>query len=145
LGQRAPAEDPQWIYYFDELELAGEAAHCARDLGQAQQARDFAVRALDPAVTPARTAAFISLVDAAAALRGGDLDEALALASGAVQLAGSLQSARYLRYVSDFHAAVRVGGHGIDLRVREFTGLVASACPGLVLEGAPVSRGSLAA
>jgi hypothetical protein len=145
LGQRAPAADPQWIYYFDELELAGEAAHCARDLGHAQQARAFAVRALDPVVTPARTAAFISLVDAAAALRGGDLDEALALASGAVQLAGSLQSARYLRYVSDFHATVRAGGHGVDPRVREFTSLITAACPGLALEGAPVSRGDLAA
>ena len=28
-GRRAPADDPQWIYYFDELELAGEKAHCA--------------------------------------------------------------------------------------------------------------------
>jgi hypothetical protein len=33
LDQRAPGADPQWIYYFDELKLAGERAHCARDLG----------------------------------------------------------------------------------------------------------------
>jgi hypothetical protein len=145
LAQRAPAQDPQWIYYFDELELAGEAAHCARDLGQAQQAREHAARALDPVATPARTAAFISLVDAAAALQGGGLDEALTLASGAVQLAGSLQSARYLRYVSDFHAAVRAGGHAANPRAREFTGIVSAACPGLSLEGAPVARGDLAA
>jgi hypothetical protein len=145
LDQRAPADDPQWIYYFDELELAGEAAHCARDLGQARQARQLAVRALDPAATPARTAAFISLVDAAAALRSGDLDEALTLASSAVELAGTLQSARYLRYVSDFHAAVRAGGHATDRRVGQFTSLISAACPGLALEGAPVSRGELAA
>jgi hypothetical protein len=143
--QRAPGADPQWIYYFDELELAGERAHCARDLGQARQAREFAAGALDPVTTPARTAAFISLVDAAAALRGGDLDEALTLASGAVQLAGSLQSARYLRYVCDFHAAVRAGGHGADPRVGEFTSLVAAGCPGLALEGTPVPCGALAA
>jgi hypothetical protein len=145
LGQRAPADDPQWIYYFDELELAGEAAHCARDLGQARQARELAVRALDPAATPPRTAAFITLVDAAAALRGGVLDEALALASGAVKLAGSLQSARYLRYVSDFHAAVRAGRHAADPRAGQFTSLITAACPGLALEGAPVPRGDLAA
>jgi hypothetical protein len=128
-----------------ELELAGEKAHCARDLGQARWARELAVGALDPVATPARTAAFISLVDAAAALRGGDLDEALILATGAVELAGSLQSARYLRYVCDFQAAVRAGGHAADPRVGEFTSLVAAACPGLALEGTPVPRRALAA
>jgi hypothetical protein len=30
-----PSEDPDWISYFDALELAGEAAYCFRDLGQA--------------------------------------------------------------------------------------------------------------
>jgi hypothetical protein len=145
LDQRAPASDPPWIYYFDELELAGEATHCARDLGLARQAREHAANALDPVATPPRTAAFISLVDAAAALRGGDLDEAVTLASGAVELAGTLQSARYLRYVSDFHATLRAGGHARDPRVRQFTGLVAAACPGLPLEGTPVPREALAA
>jgi hypothetical protein len=144
-GQRAPADDPQWIYYFDELELAGEKAHCARDLGQAKWAREFAAGALDPVTTPARTAAFISLVDAAAALRGGDLDEALTLASGSVELAGPLQSARYLRYVSDFHAALRTGGHTRHPQVGPFTSLVSAAYPSLSLEGTPVARGKLAA
>jgi len=27
-----PDKDPTWISYFDALELAGEAAHCFRDL-----------------------------------------------------------------------------------------------------------------
>jgi hypothetical protein len=144
LDQRAPASDPQWIYYFDELELAGEAAHCARDLGQAKDAREFAVRALDPMGTPPRTAAFISLVDAAGALRGGDLDEALVLASGAVELAGPLQSARYLRYLSDFHSALVEGRRAADPSVRQFTSLVSAAYPGLTLEGTPAPRGDLA-
>jgi hypothetical protein len=143
--RKAPADDPQWIYYFDELELAGEKAHCARDLGQARWARELAAGALDPVATPARTAAFISLVDAAAALRGGDLDEALTLATGAVELAGSLQSARYLRYVSDFHKAVRAGGHVRHPQAGQFTSLIAAAYPGLSLEGTPVSRAGLAA
>jgi len=144
-GQRTPAADPEWIYYFDQLELAGEAAHCARDLGQARDTRQHAARALDPAATPPRTAAFISLVDATGALRSGDLDEALALASGAVELAGPLQSARYLRYVSDFHATLLAGGHATNPSVRQFTSLVTAACPGVPLEGAPASRGNLAA
>jgi hypothetical protein len=142
LDQRAPDADPQWIYYFDELELAGEAAHCARELGQARQARELAARALDPIATPPRTAAFISLVDAAAALRDGDLDEALVLASGAVELAGSLQSTRYLRYVSDFHAALVQGGHAPEPSVRQFTSLISTAYPDLSLEGTPAPRGT---
>jgi hypothetical protein len=56
LDQRAPGTDPQWISYFDELELAGEATHCARDLGLARQAREHAASALDPVATPPRTA-----------------------------------------------------------------------------------------
>jgi hypothetical protein len=39
LDHRVPADEPEWIYYFDELELSGEAAHCARDLGQAKDTR----------------------------------------------------------------------------------------------------------
>jgi hypothetical protein len=137
LSQRVPGEDPEWIYYFDELEFAGEAAHCARDLGQAGETREFAVRALDPVATPPRTAAFISLVSAAGALRGGDLDEALTLATGAVKLAGTLQSARYLRYVSDFHSALVEGRHAADPSVRQFTNVVSAAYPDLLLKGAP--------
>jgi hypothetical protein len=145
LDQRMPAAEPEWIYYFDELELSGEAAHCARDLGQAKDTRELAASALDPVATPPRTAAFISLVDAAGALRSGDLDEALVLASGAVELAGPLQSARYLRYVSDFHSALVGGRHAAHPSVRQFTGLVSAAHPGLLLEGAPIPRGDLAA
>lgn len=123
----------------------GRRRTAPRDLGQARWARELAAGALDPVTTPARTAAFISLVDAAAALRGGDLDEALTLASGAVELAGSLQSARYLRYVSDFHAALSVGGHAGDRRIRQFTSLISAACPSLSLEGTPVARRNLTA
>ncbi len=48
LGRRTPAADPGRIYYFDELELAGEEARCACDLGQAKQSRELAARALAP-------------------------------------------------------------------------------------------------
>ncbi|GLZ36352.1 hypothetical protein Lesp02_85390 [Lentzea sp. NBRC 105346] len=101
-AQRTPDSDRPWITYFDEFELAGEAAHCFRDLGRAGEARSFASQAVDVVQTPARTQAFIRMVDAVAALKAGDLEESLSLATGAVHLTGALQSSRYLRYLSDF-------------------------------------------
>ena len=69
-ARRDPAKDPQWIGYFDELELAGEAAHCFRELGQPRETQLFAARAIDPVATPARTRAFISMVTAAGSIQG---------------------------------------------------------------------------
>jgi hypothetical protein len=52
-ANRQEAEDPAWIAYFDALELAGEAAHCFRDLGHARKTQLFAAQAVDPLLTPA--------------------------------------------------------------------------------------------
>lgn len=129
-----PAEDPEWISYFDALELAGEAAHCFRDLGQAQQTRLFTAKAVDPIRTPPRTRAFIGMVDAAGALSAGNVDEAVAVATAAVELAGSLQSSRYLRYVSDFHRSLSER-HASHAAVRAFTELVGESYPTLAIAG----------
>lgn len=87
--------------YFDRGELAGEAAHCFRDLRRAVETAEFTLQAL-PDGTPARTRAFINMVSAAAALHAGHLDEAVNTARSAVALAGPLRSSRYQRYVRDF-------------------------------------------
>lgn len=126
-----PGTDPDWIAYFDELELAGEAAHCFRDLGRAEETRRFAAQAVNLTRTPPRTRAFIGMVDAAGALKAGNLDEALALATDAVTLAGALQSSRYLRYVSDFHKSV-AERHVGNVSVIEFSNLVGDRYPGLL-------------
>lgn len=81
-ARRDPAKDPLWIGYFDELELAGEAAHCFRELGRPGETQTFALRAIDPIATPGRTRAFMSMVSAAGAFKAGNLDEALAHATG---------------------------------------------------------------
>jgi hypothetical protein len=129
-----PAEDPDWISYFDALELAGEAAHCFRDLGQARETLEFAERAIDATLTPPRTRAFIGMVSAAGALSAGNVDEAVSVATAAVGLAGSLQSSRYLRYVTDFHQSVS-GRHSSHGAVREFTDLLRASYPTLALPG----------
>ena len=134
-AQRDPAEDPAWISYFDALELAGEAAHCFRELGLPHETQMFAAQAIDPVDTPPRTRAFISMVTAAGAFRAGNLDEALSLANDALGLTGSLQSSRYVRYLTDFHRSL-TERHAHDPAVRQFTGLLAKTYPRLRLAGA---------
>jgi hypothetical protein len=123
-----PEQDPDWISYFDALELAGEAAHCFRDLGQARETRLFAADAIDPDRTPPRTRAFIGMVDAAGALAAGHVDEAVSVAKAAIGQAGPLRSDRYLRYVTDFHRSL-TEQHATHTAVREFSDLVNASCP----------------
>jgi len=134
-AQRDPAEDPAWISYFDALELAGEAAHCFRELGLPHETQMFAAQAIDPVDTPPRTRAFISMVTAAGAFGAGNLDEALSLANDALGLTGSLQSSRYVRYLTDFHRSL-TERHTHDPAVRQFTRLLAKTYPRLRLAGA---------
>lgn len=134
-AQRDPSSDPPWISYFDALELAGEAAHCFRELGQAHETQMFAAQAIDPVSTPPRTRAFISMVTAAGAFKAGNLDEALSLANEALGLTGSLQSSRYVRYLTDFHKSL-AEKHARDPMVRRFTELLANTYPRLLLAGA---------
>ena len=133
-ARRDLSNDPEWIGYFDELELAGEAAHCFRELGQPRETQMFAVRAIDPVATPARTRAFISMVTAAGAFRGGNLDEALAYASDAVSMTSTLQSSRYVRYLTDFHWSV-AERHSANPAVRQFTELITRTYPAMKLRG----------
>lgn len=104
MARSNPVDDPEWISYFDRGELAGEAAHCFRDLRRPAETGEFAALALPPE-TPPRTRAFINLVSAMAALHAGRLDEAISGVRNAVTLAGPLKSSRYRRYVRDFVAA----------------------------------------
>jgi tetratricopeptide (TPR) repeat protein len=112
-------DDPPWIAFFNAEELAGEAAHCFRDLGRAPETQTFSVLALDPQNTPPRTQAFIGMVNAAGALNGGDLDQALSTAAETLDLAASLESRRYLRYLSDFIRTL--DRYADNPRVIEFT------------------------
>ena len=127
-ARRDPSRDPPWISYFDELELAGEAAHCYRELGQPRETQMFAARAIDPGGTPARTLAFISMVTAAGAFQAGNLDEALSHAANAVNMTSTLQSSRYVRYLTDFHKSV-TEKHSANPAVRQFTELVTRTYP----------------
>jgi hypothetical protein len=104
-ARRAVCDDPPWIGYFDEAEMAGEAAHCFRDLRSPTVALEFVTRAVettDPEYV--RTHAFIRLVHAASCLHKPDPETAAEVALEAIGLAGNLKSERYLRYVRDLYA-----------------------------------------
>lgn len=114
--RRSPDGDPAWIGYFDRAELAGETAHCFRDLRQASETETFSALALDPICTPPRTRALIDMVRATGALHAGNLDQAVATARAAIELSGSLRSSRWRSYVREFlRAAAAV--HSKDARV----------------------------
>jgi len=53
--RRRPDDDPAWIQYFDESELAAEFGHCLRDLGRAADAVGYASQSASLLVaTPAQ-------------------------------------------------------------------------------------------
>lgn len=122
--RRREGGDPLWIGYFDQAELAGEMAHCFRDLRSAPETARFAALAADPVLAPPRTMALINMVSAAGALYAGSLDEAIATARGAVELAGSIRSSRWRNYVREFMRAVPLA-HATDPRVVELRELIA--------------------
>lgn len=122
------ADNPHWISYFNEEELAGEAAHCFRDLGQFARAQEFAQRAMHPSRTPPRTKAFIEMILASAALNAGHLDEAITLATTAWGTVSTLQSHRSQTYLTDFRQAI-VTTHPRHRQVAEFLQLANSHQP----------------
>jgi hypothetical protein len=125
---RSTGDDPEWISYFDAAELAGEGAHCFRDLRSPKTAQQFIAQAeeLTDAVY-VRTLAFIRLVHAASVCQQREPGHAVELARQAIDLAGSLKSRRYLRYIRDL--CTDLDEFGGDADVRAFRQLVASKYP----------------
>lgn len=132
LDQSQPGVEPGWVSYVDANELAGEWAHCFRDLGQNAQAQRFADQALQG--VPPRTQAFMRMVGAKSTFQDGNLDEAVSLANQAIDLAGPLDSARYHQYLTDFHANI-TRAYGREHLVDEFTNTLRQRYPSLSLVG----------
>jgi transcriptional regulator with XRE-family HTH domain len=112
-------QDPDFISYFNEAELAAEFGHCFRDLGLARQATEHATRAVaqsDGAYARSDFFAGIVLADAYA-----DQDEpgqACQAALDALQLGEALSSSRCVAYVREFRQ--RLDRFGGQPEVREF-------------------------
>ncbi|MGH6739143.1 MAG: hypothetical protein ACREDY_08950 [Bradyrhizobium sp.] len=122
--------DPAWISYFDAAELAGEGAHCFRDLRSPLMTQEFVTRAIeltDPAYV--RTLAFVRQVHAASCVQVREPGQAVEVARGAIELAGSLKSHRYLRYIRDLCADL--SPYDAERDVREFKEFLAGKYPNL--------------
>jgi hypothetical protein len=95
LGRSRPGEEPGWIGYFGEADLADEKAHCFFDLGQHKQAQREATTAL--ALMPAsrvRRLAIDSALYASSLVRDGEIDGACGVGYRAVDYAAATMSFR---------------------------------------------------
>jgi hypothetical protein len=112
-------ETPSWAGFFDEAQLADEFAHCHRDLREYRTAAQHAERSLQlrgPAY--ARSRLFCRVVLATARLGLGEVEQACALGTEAVQQAAEMRSVRALEYVRDL--ARRLEAHRDTAMVRAF-------------------------
>src|SRR6266571_438594 len=102
--RRRPEDDPGWIRYFDEAELAAEFGHCLRDLGRAADAARYASRSVvtDAGAGFVRSDFFATMVLADAHLAAGDLEQACATALRALTAGALIRSGRCVNYLRDF-------------------------------------------
>jgi hypothetical protein len=104
LSQRSPVNDPYWLLFFDEAELAAEQAHCFRELGLPRLSAEYAERALaQHRSLYVRSRSFVRTVLAESLIARGDLEQGLQVAGDVVASAESgLRSARTTEYVKGF-------------------------------------------
>jgi transcriptional regulator with XRE-family HTH domain len=118
--ERARAnQDPEFISYFNEAELAAEFGHCLRDLGQGRQAAEHAARAVaqsDGAY--ARSDFFVAMVLADAHADQDDPGQACHAALNALLIGEALSSSRAVAYVREFRQ--RLDRFGDQPDIREF-------------------------
>lgn len=128
-GQRVPDNDPYWLRYFDEAELAAEHAHSFRELGLPRLSAEHAERALElHGSLYVRSRSFVRTVLAESHLARRDLEQGLQVASEVVTSAASgLRSARTTEYVKDFIR--RLAPYNQEPQVKAFIEVTASALP----------------
>ncbi|WP_329056553.1 hypothetical protein OG511_02670 [Streptomyces sp. NBC_01453] len=114
LEGRNTDDEPEWISYFDEAELAAEAAHCFRDVNSARQAVAHAENAMSG--SHVRSDFFATMVLADAHLRAGDVEEACRVAVDALDLGEQLKSARCVSYLAEFRQNLAAVDGSADVR-----------------------------
>jgi len=110
--RRNPEDDPPWIAYFNEAELAAEFGHCFRDLGRAVDASQHASQSLAAVddTTFLRSDFFAAIVLADAHLAAGEPEQACAVALKALTAGEQIRSARCVNYVREFRQRLaRIG------------------------------------
>ncbi|MFI6208887.1 hypothetical protein ACIBAI_21170 [Streptomyces sp. NPDC051041] len=114
LESRNSEDEPEWISYFDEAELAAEVAHCFRDVNRARRAVVHAENAMSG--NHVRSDFFATMVLADAHLRAGDVEEACRVALDALDLGEQLKSARCISYLAEFRRHLDLTGRSAVAR-----------------------------
>lgn len=134
--QHRPGEEPEWISYFDESELADEFAHCYRDLGQPQLSYHYATQCLAAGSEKyARSRIFSRIVLATSLLDQGELEAACDVAIQTLPRIHDTASVRCTAYLSDFHT--RMKSHAAHPAVAAFTEQARPLLQGQHLPGHP--------
>jgi tetratricopeptide (TPR) repeat protein len=109
--KRRPDDDPEWIRYVDDAELAAEIGHCFRDLGRHQDAAIYLLQSVGGTSEEyLRSNYFATMVLADAHLAAGDREQAQSIAVNALGVGEHLKSARTTAYMREFRAHIAAGG-----------------------------------
>ncbi|MBV9448756.1 MAG: helix-turn-helix transcriptional regulator [Streptosporangiaceae bacterium] len=102
--RRNPDNDPEWIRYFNDVELNAEFGHCYRDLGRTRDAVQYATQGiLAPDGTMfARSDFFVAIVLADSHLASGELEQACVIALKTLAAGEQIRSARCVGYLREF-------------------------------------------
>jgi hypothetical protein len=100
--RRQPGNDPVWISYFDDGELAAEFSHCFRDIKRTADAVTYAERSLAGASGSPRSNFFVTMVLAAGHLGQGDTEQACQAVRTALTLGAEVRSSRCVEYLRQF-------------------------------------------
>ena len=92
---------PEWLSYFDTAYLSAKFAHTFRDLGQPQNAEEFARRSLEMSDGYERGRLFNTALLASIVADLGRVDEACSLGAEATQMANHVRSVRSMAYLAD--------------------------------------------
>ena len=95
-----------------------------------KQKRDGVTIVLGHGAGANQLSGFMRMVAASGSLTGGDVEHAVALASEAIRLGFSLQSARYVKYLTDFYSSLTAKDAALS---REVSDLLRTHYPALIL------------
>ncbi|MGI5146200.1 hypothetical protein ACQEVC_07360 [Plantactinospora sp. CA-294935] len=102
--KRLPEDDPQWIRYFDDSELASELSHTFGDLRCGNDVIASARQYLASGGGSVRTTFFVIMKLAGGHLDLGEVEEACRTVRQALDLGSQLRSARCAEYVREFRS-----------------------------------------
>jgi hypothetical protein len=103
------ADEPEWARFIDVPYVFGEAAHCFRDLAQADEIERFATESAEGARRQgrARRGALSEAALAIGALTRNDVEAAAAKGVEVVHLAASVNSSRCIETVRDLQRRLK--------------------------------------